>query len=167
MRGNSRIFSVCVVAVGVGLAAFAATGCSPTDPSPGPAALDESSAAQGADTNSNGVRDDIDKVISQAPVTAEMRLYLTETAQVTERIMALDVDGDQQAARDVAYEIASDSNRLTSCPPAGVDADEAFLQSENLDFLILNTVEREAQYAAFSKLIDGRAFPEPTCEGSN
>lgn len=139
----------------------------PTDPSPSPAALDESPSPSGTDSNDNGVRDDIDQAIAQAPVNGQMKAYLTETAKVEERIMALDVNGDQQAAKNAAYEIASDANQLVSCVPEGLDPLDALERAENLRLLIANTDEREAQLAAFSQLIDGRAFPEPECGGSN
>lgn len=141
-----------------------ASACVPEDPAAGPVPLDESTQAPGVDGNRNGVRDDIDKAIAQAPVSEEMRSYLTETARVDERVMRLDVAGDPAAAAAEAYEIASEANMLVSCVPTGLDPIGALQRAEDLRLLIANTDAREAQVAAFSKLIDGRAFPAPDCE---
>jgi hypothetical protein len=145
-----------------GSAVLVAPACAPTDPGPSAAALDESASPSGTDADGNGVRDDIDQAIDQAPVNGQMKAYLIESAKVEGRIMALDVEGDPGAA-DTAYEIASDANRLVSCVPAGLDPVDALGWAENLRLLIANTDEREAQLAAFSRLIDGRAFPAPDC----
>ncbi len=163
--GPARLL-VASILVG-GSAALVAPSCAPADPTTRPAALDDSAPPSGTDGNGNGVRDDIDRAIAQAPVDSQMKAYLTDTAKVEQRIMALDVNGDPQAAADAAYGIASDANKLLSCVPSGLDPADALERAENLRLLIANTDEREAQLAAFSRLINGRAFPAPECGGGN
>lgn len=144
------------------LVVFAGLGCGSSEPK-SPVTLDESTSIAGPDRDENGVRDDIDEVIASLPVAPEMRTYLSQSAAVEQRIMMLDINGDPAAAKSEAFRIATDANRLISCVPAGLDEEEANDRTDVLQSLIEDTDERQAQVAAFSKLINGRSFPEPRC----
>lgn len=142
--------------------AFAAAGCAPDQPK-APVTVDESGTPAGVDANADGVRDDVAEVIAALPVTIQMRTYLNDSAKVDQRVMTLDPTAADASA--TAYDIATDANRLISCVPAGLDPTDARDRAEAVRLLIANTDEREAAEAAFSKLIDGRTFPAPTCGG--
>ena len=115
----------------------------------------------GPDSDGDGVRDDVADAIRRLPVTPEMRSYLSETAQVEQRIMKLDTTSD--GAREAAYAIAQEANRLISCVPTTLDVHDAWDQADTIQALVENTPERRDQVRKFSHLIDGRDFVEPTC----
>lgn len=160
----SRRCAHLLLAVVAAASVLGAAACAPPDPT-GDVTLDESTTLPGSDGNGDGVRDDVGEVIENLPVDATMKTYLTESMVLEQRIMGLDMASDPTALAEESYEIASEVNELISCPPTGLDPADARTRADNLRALVANTEARQAQIAAFSALIDGRAFPAPDCGG--
>lgn len=157
-RRRSRRVAIALVSV----VACSLVGCAP-DPVKPPVTLDQGAALQGPDSNNDGIRDDVGKIIESLPTTEAVKNELRTFAKNQQEVMALDLSGDPQATSAVAYEVATETNRIISCLPADVDFDEFDERSDVLDAVILNTDQRRDQMAAFEHLIDGRSFPEPAC----
>ena len=155
---STRSLSRVVAALLIGATAVTAA-CTP--PEDGPVALDGTDTVAGVDADGDGVRDDIEMVIAKLGVKGPMRDHLTEAMRLEQSIMTLDTTGPD--ATTTAYDLAAAVNGLISCPPEGVDLVEANDHADNLRMLMANTPEREAQIAAFTALINGRAFPAPAC----
>jgi hypothetical protein len=77
--------------------------------------------------------------------------------------MAADFSGDEESAKALAYELAQEEFRTSSCLPDGVDQQLFREKRDVVGLVILNTDERNEQDALLSHLIDGRAFPAPDC----
>lgn len=127
----------------------------------GPGRTVDAAVLAGPDSDGDGVRDDVAEAIRRMPVSPDMRAYLAQTAEVEQRIMTLDTTAE--GARETAYAIAQEANRLISCVPATLDVHDAWDQGDTVQALVENTPERRAQVRKFSRLIDGRDFVEPTC----
>ena len=161
-RSLSRFAATLMLAMLAATFALGAAACAPPEPTRD-VELDDSAGVRGSDANSDGVRDDVAEVIEKLPVDAPMRSYLTESMVLEQRIMELDLTADPTELTEESYEIASGVNDLITCPPAGLDASDARTRAGQLRALVSNTPERQSQIAAFSALIDGRAFPAPSC----
>jgi hypothetical protein len=123
--------------------------------------LDQGSSLTGTDSNGDGVRDDIARIIAGLAATPAMKQRLMGYARNQQRVMALDVSR-QQAAQQ-AYEIATETNRIISCVPDDASFDEFDRRTDTLEAAIFDTDARRAQVDAFGELINGRDFPAPTC----
>ncbi|GEM_PF-1379858 len=88
--------------------------------------------------------------------------YLHEVALNTQDAVILDTSSPSAAAE--AYQIATTSNRLVSCPLGELKLDKAFALSEQVQKAVANTSQRWATLDDLSELINGRVFPAPDCD---
>ena len=118
----------------------------------------------GADADGNGVRDDVDAKVAKLSSDPAVSAYLLAVARNTQHVVTFD-SGAADAA-DTAFALASETNRLVSCPPAGFDPGQAVALLEEVQRAVANTPSRKAKLDELSALISGRSFTAPVCDQS-
>lgn len=137
----------------VGLCVVALTGCS----SVGVRASHLELA--GVDADGNGVRDDVDRYIARLDPALHGRFEAV--AANAQDVLTFDPDAPDASER--AYEIASQTNRLISCPPSGFEWNTLSDLEDQIRRKVWNTPPRWAQERRLEALISGRSFPEAHC----
>ena len=129
----------------------------PPDQSPpaDPPNLDRTSSVLGTDADSNGVRDDIDRMIADYPVNSAQKNTLTRFAQSTQTSLTTG------RSRDKAYETAVSLQRILKCGAQPLMDAEA-VTAEIMDFT-LNTQQRVEAYLEFEGALGGSVINEPNC----
>ncbi len=148
-----RRFIRCVLVAALSVTPLACTDSSGTGES--------RSSLAGVDADGNGVRDDVDAKVGQLTSDPAVAAYLLAVARNTQQVVTFD-PGAPDAA-DTAFALASETNRLVSCPPAGIDPSRADALFEEVQRAVANTSSRKAQLDELSALISGRSFTAPVC----
>jgi len=128
--------------------------------------LDRSASLPGTDTDTNGIRDDIDEYISLQFSDTEQVAAANQAAKANQSVLSTDLTNptavrqtNQLISRATAciYEVFGDAN--SGAEPAVV--------SRNLEAVTFNTEERLKQYKEFNKALDGSSWSLPegnSCE---
>jgi hypothetical protein len=143
------------------LGALVATVAGCSDPGDGGGSQE---SLAGPDADGNGVRDDVETVIAGLTSDSVLSAYLSEVARTTQLVVVLDTDAP--GAAEEAYRLASRTNLLVSCPPDGLDLDEAMALLEEVQGAVADTPGRRSKLDELSELISGRSFTEPDCDRS-
>jgi len=153
-RGVRRRFIGCVLVAALSVTALACTDSSGNGES--------RSSLAGADVDGNGVRDDVDAKVGQLTSDPAVAAYLLAVARNQQQVVTFDTGAPDAA--DTAFALASETDRLMSCPPAGIDDDRALALFDQVARAVANTPSREAQVDELGALIDGRSFYAPRCD---
>jgi delta 1-pyrroline-5-carboxylate dehydrogenase len=115
--------------------------------------LDTSTTVAGPDTNSNGVRDDLDKFIAALPDTAAQQKALTQFAQAVQTMMTVDLTSPSAVS---AASVAN--NRAVGCIwqtyPSGQHKKVLLVQE-----LSVNTLTRLQAYEKYNAARNGAVIP--------
>jgi len=149
-----RRFIGCVLVAALSVTALACTDSSGNGES--------RSSLAGADVDGNGVRDDVDAKVGQLTSDPAVAAYLLAVARNQQQVVTFDTGAPDAA--DTAFALASETDRLISCPPAGIDDDRADALFDQVARAVANTPSREAQVDELGALIDGRSFYLPRCD---
>lgn len=110
--------------------------------------LDQSGSLGGPDTNSNGIRDDVDTFLSAQTLAASERTFLVSHAKALQGVMLMNVNNSGDVSRQ--FKILAQSlfcSRPATATIAGLE--------DRLLYLTFNTPERLAQYERFNKAASG------------
>lgn len=121
--------------------------------------IDRSSSIAGPDTNSNGVRDDIEAYIASLPITPVQKAAAMQHAKVFQQKITADLN--DPAALNRVSDLGS---RATNCigdvfMPTYQDGYDL---GSKLEAMTANTKERAKQYLAYNKARSGSVSSEPT-----
>ncbi len=126
--------------------------------------LDRSSTLTGADTNNDGIRDDINKWIEAQGLTAPQQKAVAQLARAFQEVLLVDAN-DRAAARAAAEK---DGNAIDCVFLAfKPDAEQAGRIASQIEAITANTKERASRYIKFNTALGGMAFTmpdEPTCD---
>lgn len=113
--------------------------------------LDVTSSVTGTDSDANGVRDDLDKIIAAQPDTTAQRAALTQLARSIQASLA----GSSSDSAAVAA-TSSMMNRAVACVFSQYsDATKAAGQVKWIQEISVNTLPRLAAYEAFNHAMSG------------
>lgn len=128
--------------------------------------LDRSTEIQGLDTNTNGIRDDVDKYIATNYPLASEQTAVQQFARTMQRAILVDISN----LTDVKA-VAVKASRAVNCIYSRFDSNSGSKQPSEviaeLESISSNTKSRLLAYLAFSKALDGTvgSLPEgDTCE---
>jgi hypothetical protein len=119
------------------------------------ATLDRSTDIAGPDKDNNGVRDDIDQVITGFGLTASQAKALTQFAA------ALQVAILSSSDRTLAYSNAVEVHRGQECVFSQLSADST-KYTKQVKAFTLNTQPRVTAFLGFSHNASGAIYPQPT-----
>lgn len=141
-----------------------------------PSTEDLSSGLKGIDANANGIRDDIDRLIStKFATTPAIKKAAEQTAIALQLFM-------EATTKEQAFEAAQKNSRATACASQTlfplpfdqyslteqIERQEIFHgMSQQIQAFTANTRERMVKYLASNKLVGGGYFteaPQPVCD---
>lgn len=134
----------------------------PSTPTPSTSEIQEdlSTGLKGTDTNANGIRDDIDKLIAQKfSYTPEVKHAGEQKARALQQFM-------ETTTKEDALRAAEQLMRSTSCvfkvlsDPVG-DYDKRQALSREIEAWTANTKERLSKYLKSNELVGGAYFTQP------
>jgi hypothetical protein len=120
--------------------------------------LDTGPGLMGPDTNSNGVRDDIEAWINSLPYSLEQKKALMQLTAAQQQ--SLLHSGDITKAR-VADDLA---NRAHACVFRHFEPGLAGSFTTRIESYVANTLERGMAYAQFLDLLNNRGIPDAAGE---
>lgn len=128
--------------------------------------LDRSASLPGTDTDTNGIRDDIDEYIALQFSDTEQVAAANQAAKANQAVLSTDLTSPT-AVRQTNQLIS----RATACiyeafGDASSDVEPAVV-SRKLEAITFNTEERLKQYMEFNKALDGSSWSLPegnSCE---
>lgn len=129
--------------------------------------LDTSNSIAGPDTNRNGIRDDIDKILTERGLSTGTKHAADRLAKSLQGILVVDLS-NETALLGARVELATATKCLfnTMVAESGVDAgvDSAAKLAGQLEQLTANTKLRAKSLIEFSKSVSGMSFKEGACE---
>jgi len=116
--------------------------------------LDRTNSIVGVDSNSNGIRDDIDGYISKSSYTGDQKKALNQVSKGFQSSLTVDIT-DMQAVKKVSKDIGKGIDCVFS--KVGVDAVDksAGKVVQELESLTTNTKARLLAYLKYNKALDG------------
>lgn len=122
--------------------------------------LDRSAGLNGTDSDSNGVRDDIDRWIQNQPYTAPQKQAALQLARALQNTLSVDVHDD------AALRAAQDGSRkAVTCVYARFPSDaqpSPNIVVKTLQKYTMNTKERVAAYLAYNDALSGSVNDMPS-----
>ncbi len=128
--------------------------------------LDRNATISGADTNANGIRDDIDAYIANHYSVAQQKAAATQTAKAVQAALTVDTanitavkEANIKLSRAVHCIYLKFDRSNSSKAPAQV--------AQEIESITTNTKERLNAYLKFNKALDGTSWAMPegdTCE---
>lgn len=128
--------------------------------------LDRTNTLIGTDANANGVRDDIEAIITNNYTPSTQRAAAMQTAKAIQRALTVDKT-DLAAVKIVDREISRGINCIYSKFDGTSSAKQPAQVTQELEAITANTKQRLLAYLQFNKALDGTssALPEgDTCE---
>lgn len=128
--------------------------------------LERSNTLQGTDANANGVRDDIEAIITSTYTSSIQRAAAMQTAKALQSALTVD-KSDILAVKEVSREISYGVNCLYSKFDGANGSKQPAQVIQELESMTTNTKQRLLEYLQFNKALDGTssALPEgDTCE---
>lgn len=120
----------------------------------------------GMDTNANGIRDDIDSIITSKYTLSTQRDAAMQTAKAMQNALTVDKT-DIAAVKVIDREISKAINCIYSTFDGEVGLNQPARVVQELESITANTKQRLLAYLQFNKALDGTssALPEgDTCE---
>lgn len=129
--------------------------------------LDTSNSIAGPDTNGNGIRDDIEKILAERSLSTGAKHAADRLAKSLQSILLVDLS-NEAALLGARVELATATKCLFNAMVAesGVDAgvDSAAKLAGQLEQLTANTKPRAKSLIEFSKSVSGLSFKERACD---
>ncbi|MCG3760638.1 hypothetical protein [Vibrio cincinnatiensis] len=128
--------------------------------------LDRGNTIVGTDDNANGVRDDIESIITSEYTSSTQRAAAMQTAKAMQNALTVD-KADIPAVKVVDREISKGINCIYSKFDGAGGAKQPAQVMQELEAITTNTKQRLLAYLQFNKALDGTssALPEgDTCE---
>ena len=130
--------------------------------------LDRTDTIAGIDANANGVRDDIEAIITQKYTQADQRaaaMLFAKTLQVTLLLDVTNRDAVKAASLKISRGISCIFQRFN--PTSAPNTPAPHIASRDIESLTTNTKVRLLAYLAYNKSLDGFVISSPqgdTCE---
>jgi len=122
--------------------------------------LDRTQTVLGADSNANGIRDDIEQYIGALPDSAAQKQALNQTARAFGAVLAADPKNDT-AMTEASAKLSNASSCLFSRYP-GADANK---RARDMEKFTINTKQRFDAYDAFNAASNGTTSLSPVGDG--
>ncbi|HAT8542770.1 chromosome partitioning protein ParA [Vibrio vulnificus] len=118
--------------------------------------LDRSDSLTGADTNQDGIRDDVEAFIDALEVTEPIRNALKQDARSAQENISYDFSDKTEPSISKATEISKKFDRALACYEfVGIEVDDIINSSRLLMSLTYNTKKRTLAFLSYNRLLNG------------